>query len=433
MPSLNLNPGYLSNLQQIQPVPQVSQVQPTLPDLTAVSPSSVNLSQDDIRKLQEFQTRVQSVTPEVAERIPQNISEAATIAGSPEMVQQLSSGYDITTPSGNVYESSYNAGNQGSGNLLGQYNEMIEKGAQYLTPYTEAGAVGLQGLQQGIESGQFLPGEFSYQGQQPGFGYEGQQLSNLGYGGQALRDLNYQGQPINRSIESYMQEDPGLGWQQEQLQKAIDRAGAAKGRWGGGATAREMQREQAGLLSQDYANRFARAQAERSADVGSEQEMYGRALTGFDIARGAEQSDYQRAIEAANMANLAEQSAYNRALQGYDIDRAIEQESYGRALTGYGLDANRAQQEYQMLSNLAGMGQGAATSLGGMYSGLGGQLLGQQFQQNMAGQQQATADDAAFWGGLGTIGGAVLGGIFGGPGGAAAGAGAGGALGGIFG
>jgi len=225
------------------------------------------------------------------------------------------------------------------------YKQMIDQGAGYLEPYREAGGSALAQLMEKQGAGGFDPGQFSYSGQ-----------------------------PIDRSIESYMQESQELPWQQEQLQKQIDRAGSAQGRWGGGGTMRESMREQQGLISQDYGKRFDRATQERNAAMGAEQNMY------------------------------------NRALQGH------------------GLESNRMAQDFSRLSGVAGMGERAATSTGGMYSGLGSQLLGQQHQQSMFDQQlaeqrrlAAAQEESNMWSGLlGLVGGGA-GMFFGGPAGAAAG------------
>lgn len=249
---------------------------------------------------------------------------------------------------------------------LGQAREATEQGygraQEALDPYAQAGRGGLDALSTGIQQDQFRPDafrspntitqfrdfgqtvgadQFDYQGQpmagqnyqgQPvsQMDYQGQPVSQMDYQGQARRDIGYEGQPVDRSIESYMQDDPGLAWQQEQLQKQIDRAGAAQGRWGGGATARETMREQAGLLAQDYGNRFARAGQERMADVGAEQQRYGRALTGFDVGRQAEQEDYGRAQYGTELERMGEQERFGRAQYGTELGRMAEQERFGR-------------------------------------------------------------------------------------------------------
>jgi hypothetical protein len=242
------------------------------------------------------------------------------------------------------------------------------------------------GLQDRILGGDFVQDDFSYSGTQPQFSYSGQQPEAFKYGGPSMMSkvayegqqvdpfsysgqgqqgqLDYTGKPIDRSIESYMQDDPSLAWQQEQMEKAINRQGAAKGRWGGGATAREMMRETSGLLSQDYGNRFQRAAQERGAAVGAERDTYGRSLTALDLMNQAEQSQYGRTMDKygldvdrerdaygrsltdTQMGNLAAQDAYNRAQYGYQTGVDRERDAYGRSTQQYGFDRDREQQQY---------------------------------------------------------------------------------------
>jgi hypothetical protein len=290
-----------------------------------------------------------------------------------------------------------------------QYMDLIDKGAGYLDPYRKAGEYGLAGVRSGLESGEFDVGQFQYSGQQPqGFQYSGQQPDRF----------DYSGSPVDRSIESYMKDDPSLAWQQEQMEKMLERRAAAKGGFGGGAIEREMLRETAGLLSQDYGNRFNRAQQERMADVGAEKDRYGRDLTGYGL-------DVQR-----------DQQGYGRDLTGYGLDVAREQQGYGRQAGEYANEAQRLGTNFNRLSGLAGSGQQASTATGGMYSGLGSQLMGQQFQQSMFDQQldeqrrmAKAQEDSAMWGGLGSLLGAGAGLFLGGPAGMAVGGQAGGFLG----
>jgi hypothetical protein len=214
-----------------------------------------------------------------------------------------------------------------------------------------------------------------------------------------------------------MQDDPSLDWQQEQMEKMINRQGAAKGRWGGGATAREMNRETAGLLSQDYANRFSRGRQERDAAVGAERDRYGRSLTGLDIANRAEASDYDRAtsqygmdvareqdaygrsLTDTNLANQAardmydqaqygyqtgvdrEADAYGRATDMYDRESAREQGLYGRALKDYEIRGENIQNELNQKTAMANYGPRFATAMSNAALGQGTALSDLSIQQ----------------------------------------------------
>ena len=265
---------------------------------------------------------------------------------------------------------------------LKQQRELTERGAAFQQPYIYGGGIGMERLMKGVLSGELSPEQFRYGAEQPQYSYEGEPLSDIGY----------EGAPVDRSIASYMQEDPSLDRQQEQMEKMINRQAAAQGRWGGGSTAREMMRETAGLLSQDYANRFARAQAERAADVQAERERYGRGLTAFDIARGAEQE------------------GYGRGLTSYDIAREREGTGYQRALGEYGLEAGRLADMRNTLAGIAGMGQGSANVLTGAFSGLGSSTV-QSAMEEAQGAAAAKAANQEQFGNLLQSGLALLGGI----------------------
>lgn len=315
-----------------------------------------------------------------------------------------------------------------------EYMGMIEKGAEQLDPYRQAGLQGLEQLQAGgFGQDQFQYGgdtaQFQYDGQTPGFNYQSN-IPGMQYGGQAVSDIGYQGQqpgqfqyggsPESRSIQSFMgdiTQDPGYQFRLEEGQKAIDRASAASGRFGGGRTAKELMRFGQGLASQEYGAAYGRAGQERDAQMQAEQQQYGRGLTGYGLEAAREQQGYGRAVTGAQFARAGEQDQYGRALTDVGLGRDAEQQMYGRALTGdqralgleeqaygravgdferelgaeqlqygravgeYGMEGDRLGQEYGRAQNLAGIGERAATATGGMYSGLGSQLMGQTFQQ----------------------------------------------------
>jgi hypothetical protein len=422
-----------------------------------------------------------NLTPEQQAQVRTNVTN--TLGSASAAANPLSYGKANFNPQNFIQQQQVNQGPS-----FDDYRGLIDKGAGYLDPYTQAGTQGLSSLTQGLNDGSFSQGQFqyggtgpvgqvNYQGQQPGqfnYGgtgpvgqvdYKGQQIDPFDYQGEQTGKFNYQGGPVDRSISSYTENDPGLAWQQEQLQKQIDRAGAAQGRWGGGATMRESMREQQGLLSQDYANRFNRAAMERGADVGAETDRYGRSVNQYGMDTQREQQGYQRQLTGYGLDNQREQEARRRGEYGTELARVAEQEGYGRDLTGYnqsitaeqearrrgeydtelsrmaeqqgyqrdigqyGVEQQRLADQYNRTAGLAQMGQQAATAQGGMYSGLGSQLLGQQFQQQLANQQisqqnkmQGAADNSAMWSGLGGLVGGGLGLFLGGPAGAAAGA-----------
>ena len=360
---------------------------------------------------------------------------------------------DVTgvTAAENTQEAQTQALNQARDYQREMYNE--SKG--YLSPYKTAGDNVMFGEEQfdqegnltgrsgglmgRVQGGDFLQDDFNYSGGPSDFNYQGttpnafkntgnELQSSVNYQGQQPSEFNYQGAgqqgqmgytggPVDRSIESYMQNDPSLAWQQEQMEKAINRQGAAKGRWGGGATGREMMRETAGLLSQDYANRFERGRQERQGAVDAETARYDRSSTAFDRLNQAEQSQYdrmsnaydygveredeayKRAFTNTGLANVAaqegydrdeysyqtkvdrEQQDYDRARTGHDYRRDVEQEKYNRAGDQYDREGNRLTNEYNQLGSLANMGVNASTAMSNAAIGQGSAMSDLAIQQ----------------------------------------------------
>ena len=269
--------------------------------------------------------------------------------------------------------------------------KMYGETQKYLDPYLQMGQNAMLGtlnedgmrsggLYNDINAGKYQQDDFNYSGNKPEFSHDGQTMGAFNYGGpQMSSNVDYSGSqpdqfsysgagqqgnlgytvgPVDRSIESYMKDDPSLAYQQEMMEKAINRQGAAKGRWGGGATGREMMRETAGLLSQDYSNRFNRASQERMADVGTEQNRYSRSLTNLGLQNQAEQSQYNRATGQYGMDVARERDAYGRALTDTNMGNASAQNMYDQAQYGYQTGVNdeqniynRAVQQYGMQSD----------------------------------------------------------------------------------
>jgi hypothetical protein len=282
------------------------------------------------------------------------------------------------------------------------------------------------GLVSDINSGKYLQDEFSYGGQQPDeFNYRGQQPEAFNYGGtgqqgqlnyrdQQKGQLDYSGGPVDRSIESYMKDDPSLAWQQEQMEKMRNRQGAAKGRWGGGATFREMNRDTAGLLSQDYANRFERGRLERQADVDTETAGYDRSKYGTELYNLAEQSNFDRAGSSLDRRNLAEQEGYNRysdaqdyaidrdqtgydrASDMYDYNTAREQNAYNRTAGEYGLRNERLQNALNQKTALARFGPEMATAMSNAALGQGSTMADFAIQQGNVGASATMAGGNQF-------------------------------------
>jgi hypothetical protein len=214
------------------------------------------------------------------------------------------------------------------------YEERMYDEAQgYLSPYSEAGGGHLQALSEGIRGGEFSVGKF-----------------------------DYQGRPVERSIESYMgnlEDNPAYQFRLNQGQKAIDRASAAGGRFGGGQTAKELMRFGQGLASQEYGNAFDRASRERQANLGAEQSRYNRAVGGYGLEQERLQNLMNQRTGMVNMGQQASGALANAALgQGSNLaDIAIQQGNVAASSTMAGGN---------QLGQLLGLGGSAAKIYGAL-------------------------------------------------------------------
>lgn len=265
-------------------------------------------------------------------------------------------------------EQAANAKEDAARNALQYQQQMYQQAQGYLTPYLAGSAQNLQNLQTGIDTGAYSAPAYDYQQQtipkfdyepiDPQFEYSGSQLSKVAYDGQPVSQIGYSGQPESRSIQSFMgdmQENPAYQYQMDQTQKAIDRASAAGGRWGGGGTAQEMTRQMSGLAAQSYGDMWNRAQQEQGIQSGAEQQQYNRAYTGADFARSGEQQLYNRALTNAGMFNQADQIGYGRASDQYNRQLNQDQIGYGRATDRYGRELSQEESDYQRYMQQLGL------------------------------------------------------------------------------
>lgn len=176
-------------------------------------------------------------------------------------------------------------------------------------------------------------------------GYSGMQASGVNYNGDMpqygynsnIADMNYTGNQNVGTISDFMskmQEDPSYKFRMDQGLKAIDRAAAAGGRFGGGNTAREIIDYSQGLASQEYGNMWDRARQEQGISQAQEGTGYDRSLTGLGLDRSKEQTLRDRSIQDYNIGRDVEQTGYDRALTDTDMMNRAEQSQYDRAQTG---------------------------------------------------------------------------------------------------
>jgi len=122
------------------------------------------------------------------------------------------------------------------------------------------------------------------------------------------------GQAAAQAAQAQMQSSPAAQYQFDQMQRATERSAAARGGLLGGNVANELQRNAAGIASQDFQNQFANlgAVADRGASMQSQADQIKAGLT-RDIADTAYSAGIQRSGLRTNAGNAIAQNASNAA------------------------------------------------------------------------------------------------------------------------
>lgn len=117
-----------------------------------------------------------------------------------------------------------------------------------------------------------------------------------------------------QAAQAQMQASPAAQYQFEQMQRATERSAAARGGLLGGNVATELQRNAAGIASQDFQNQFANlgAVADRGANMQSQADQIKAGLT-RDIADTAYSAGIQKAGGRTNAGLSIAQNASNAA------------------------------------------------------------------------------------------------------------------------
>jgi hypothetical protein len=117
-----------------------------------------------------------------------------------------------------------------------------------------------------------------------------------------------------QAAQAQMQSSPAAQYQFDQMQRAIERSAAARGGLLGGNVAIELQRNAAGIASQDFQNQFANlgAVADRGASMQSQADQIKAGLT-RDIADTAYSAGIQRSGLRTNAGLAIAQNATNAA------------------------------------------------------------------------------------------------------------------------
>lgn len=186
--------------------------------------------------------------------------------------------------------------------LINFQKDVFEQQRADSAPWRDIGAQSLQQLQAGIERGDYLPGQFSF------------------------------------NFES----DPGYQFRLSEGINALDKSASARGRLLSGAQDRAITRYASNLASQEYGNAFNRAATEYGMESGRRQNQFNQLASLANIGQVANQSDVNA---RQNMASGVAQST--RAAGNAIAQNAINQgNTRASAYQGYAQAANQGLQNY---------------------------------------------------------------------------------------
>ena len=122
------------------------------------------------------------------------------------------------------------------------------------------------------------------------------------------------------AAEAQLSHSPAAQYQMEQMQRATERSAAARGGLLGGNVAQELQRNAAGIASQDFQNQFANlgTVADRGANMQSQEDQIKASLT-RDLADTAYSAGIQRGGLRMDAVKAIAQNASQAALGVSDL------------------------------------------------------------------------------------------------------------------
>lgn len=301
---------------------------------------------------QYLTTNMGQISP-VGQGTPQYESEAAARAALPAQQAQLG----ITPQLGGGYPMppSPNVATAAPVTLPTQYQNpaQINQGA------TQAPPTGLIGSEQALLGGYQGAENLLLGGHQTGANANDLQASLSGANGQQAQQEAYQ----------TFQNSPAMKYQMEQMQRAVEHSAAARGGLLGGNTLTELQRNAAGIASQDYQNQFNNLG--QVADRGTQ--LTGmlanlRNNLGMNVSSGRTNAGMAIAQNASNTANNIS-SLLNQ--QGINVSSNLSNSinTISNMLHEYGMqDSVDANSLAQILANISG---GQASNLQQGYQNVG--------------------------------------------------------------
>ena len=158
------------------------------------------------------------------------------------------------------------------------------------------------------------------------------------------------GQQAQQAAYAQYQSSPAMQYQMDQMQKATERSAAARGGALGGNVLMELQRNAAGIASQDYQNQFNNINTVANQGINAANQIAGLKSTQAGIAGNLQQSG----IAANAQAAIANQNAQNQQL------------------------LTNQQQKFNVASRLADLASTYGINTGGLLLGTGQTIAGNQ-------------------------------------------------------
>lgn len=206
------------------------------------------------------------------------------------------------------------------------------------------------------------------------------------------------GQAAQQAAYAAYQSSPAMQYQMDQMQRATERSAAARGGALGGNVLMELQRNAAGIASQDYQNQFNNMNTVANQGINAANQIAGLKSTQAGIAGNLQQAgiaaDAQASIanqQAAMQANLANQQATNQQQIFNQEQKANIASKLADLSSMYGINTGNL---LSSTGNLLGQNQlGVAQEQAGNVLGAAGNIAQAQLgaAENVAANQMGTS------------------------------------------
>jgi len=247
---------------------------------------------------------------------------------------------------------------------LAEQKRQYDLGRNDLAPYREAGTNALSQYQAGISPNTNMYGAFQNDSQVP------QYQNQIGAPPEYQNTAGAPPEFSDRSRFSWdtnaLENDPGYQFTRDQALQSTQRQQNAGGNQFSGNILAALQ-DRAGGLAASYGQQF------RNSALNESNTNYGRSMGEYGADTARNQDIYGRGVTDYGINNARNQDMYGRGVTDYGLAAQGNQQQYARDLGQYGLDVSRNTDSYNrdqnylgQLAGLAGSGQNAATTSGGL-------------------------------------------------------------------